>query len=159
MAIGDFRWYVSYWDRVTRGLETLDFGATPVTIKCALIKSLANGGFDPSITDAWPTWGASGTTNMLSYEVTPGGLYVTGGATCATPTSTTLSNTISLDWSDPAAWAQDAANPTNARWGIFYETVTTTCLGFYDLGADRDMTAGELLITMYNPVQDIVVTA
>jgi len=159
MAIGDFRWYVSYWHRSMDNLGIPDFGTTPHTIKCALIKSLANGGWDPAITDAHPSWGSGGTIDMSAYEVAAGGLYTTGGNVCASPTSTVLSNTISIDWANPAAWSQDAGNPKNARWAIFWDTTYEDCLGFYDLGSDRDLTAGELLITMYAPVQDIVITA
>jgi hypothetical protein len=155
MAIGDTRWFVDYWHYVLDN-GGCNFGATPNTIKCALIKSLANGGVTPTTTTTNPTWGGTG-TDMSAYEVAAGGEYVTGGTICASPATTVLSNTISLTWSNPAAWTQNAANPTNARWGIFWDTTTLRCLAWYDLGADRDLTAGELLITMYNPVLDIVV--
>ena len=152
MAAGNTYWFVEYFKRVF-DFQSPDFGATPNTIKCALIKSAANGGHDPAVTDAYPTWGAGGTTNLSSSEVTAGGSYTSGGVAVATPGSTVNGAVLEIDWANPAAWAQDASNPTNARWAIFYDDSSPNkdCICWYDLGADRDMTAGELTLTMGAP--------
>jgi hypothetical protein len=40
--------------------------------------------------------------------------------------------------------AQHANNPTNARWAIIYNSTDANkrCLGYVDLGSDRDLTTG-----------------
>jgi hypothetical protein len=152
MAAGDTFMFVAFVEKAL-DLQGTDFGATPNTIKCALIKSLANGGFDPSVSTPYPTWGASGTTNLSSSEVSAGGNYTAGGNACASPTSTVVGDVLELDWSNPATWAQDASNPTNARWAIFYDDTSGTkdCLGYMDLGADINMTSGQLQVSMGTP--------
>jgi hypothetical protein len=156
MAAGDTKWFAAYLERVFDFGEA-DWGATPNTIKCALIKSAANGGHDPSVTDAYPTWGAGGSTDLSAAEVTPGGSYSAGGVSVAAPGTTLNSNVIELDHGNPASWAQDASNPTNARWAIFYDDSTTNkdCMYFFDLGSDSDMTTGELSLTMGSPALTI----
>jgi len=153
MAVGDTYMFVAF---VEKALDTqdADFGATPSTVKCALIKSLANGGFDPAVATPWPTWGASGTTNLSSYEVTPGGNYVAGGATCAAANTTIDGDVVELDWDNPPTWDQDASNPSNARWAIFYDDTSGTknCIGYMDLGSDLNMTLGQLQLSMGSPV-------
>lgn len=126
-----------------------DFGATPNTIKCAL----TDGTTTPTTTTADPRWGTGGSTNFLSEEVTPGGNYSTGGATCATPSATLSGGELQLDFGDPATWSQHASNPTNARWGIIYDDTAAgkQCIGFVDLGSSFDMTTGDLTITWGAP--------
>ena len=48
-----------------------------------------------------------------------------------------------------AAWAQDAANDTDAYWGYIYNStqVGGPGLAFLDLGGPVDMSAGSLTIT------------
>lgn len=152
MAQGEVFAFDSFLENVFDG-GIHDFGATPNTIKCALIKSAANGGDDPAITDADPCWGAGGSTNYLSAEVTPGGNYSTGGAPCATPSATLAAGVLQLDFGDPATWSQNASNPTNARWGIVYDDTTTNknAIAYVDLGSDFDMTTGDLTITWGAP--------
>lgn len=159
MAAGDTYWFVEYLHRVF-DYGSADFGGTPNTLKMALIKSAANGGVDPTIALAYPTWGAGGSTNLSSSEVTPGGTYVAGGAELATPSSAVSGDDLQIDFSNPAAWAQDAANPTNARWGIIYDDSSTNkdCVAWYDLGADIDMTTGEFQIAMGTPALVIACT-
>lgn len=149
MAAGNTYWFVDYLKRVF-DFQSPDFGATPNTIKVALIKSLANGGFDPAVTTPWPTWGASGTTNMSSYEVAPGGIYTAGGVVVTLPDTTIVGATIEIDWENPAEWTQNGSNPNNARWAIFYDDTAASkdCICWFDLGADVDLSAGALSITM-----------
>jgi len=129
-------------------IEGATHNFTTATVKCALVKSAANGGIDPAVTTSDPCWGAGGTTNLSSSEVTPGGNYSTGGATCASPTVTLSGGAAVFDAGDPASWAKDASNPTNARWGIIYNDSATNknAIGYVDLGSDFDMTGGALTI-------------
>lgn len=124
------------------------------TIKCALVTST----YTPSMDDPIPCWGAGGTTNASTNEVvntgSPGG-YTAGGNTCANP-SVTISGSpalVQIDFDDPATWSQDASSPTNARWGIIYNDTASNkeCIAFVDLGADFDMTTGDLTITWGAP--------
>jgi hypothetical protein len=130
-----------------------DFGATPNAIKVALIKSAANGGDDPAVTDPDPRWGAGGGTNFASAEVTPGGNYAAGGKSCAAASATLVGGVLHVDFGDPSTWDQHASNPTNARWGIVYDDTATgkQCIGFVDLGSDFDMSGGPLTITWGTP--------
>ena len=134
-----------------------DFGASPNVIKIGLIKSAANGGDDPAIGDANPCWGAGGTTNFKTAECTPGGNYSADGATCATASATLNAGVLDVDFGDPATWSQNASNPTNARWGIVYDDTATNknCIGYVDLGADFDMTTGDLTITWGAPFMTV----
>ena len=84
MAAGDTKWFLGFVER-TWDADGGDFGATPNSVKCALIKSAANGGIDPSQTEADPCWGAGGTTTRL----TPGGLSFTTIRTLTNPRSAT----------------------------------------------------------------------
>lgn len=159
MAVGDTKFFAAWVEKVLDE-QSADFGGTPNTIKCALIKSAANGGADPSATDAYPTWGAGGTTNLSSSEVTAGGNYTSGGNACANAATTIVSNVIQVDWDNPATWSQDASNPTNARWAVYYDdsSANKDCVGFTDLGSDRDMTGGDLQIAMGSPAFTITVS-
>jgi len=152
MAQGDVTIFDAFLENVfDSGIH--DFGSTPNTIKVALIKSAANGGDDPAVTDAVPCWGAGGTTNFATAEVTPGGNYTTGGATCASASASLSGGVLQVDFGDPATWSQNASNPTNARWGIVYDDTATNknAIAFVDLGSDFDMTTGDLTITWGAP--------
>jgi hypothetical protein len=96
-----------------------------------------------------PGWAAGRTTNYLANEVTPGGNYSTGGADI-TNTYAEAAGVGKFDAADQAPYvAVDASNATNARWGILYNDtdVDKKAIGFLDLGADFDMTTGDLNIT------------
>jgi len=129
------------------------FGGTPNTIKCALIKSAANGGADPLVTDPDPCWGAGGSTNYQTAEVTPGGNYIAGGNVCANPAAILVAGVLEVDFDNPAAWLQDPANPTNSRWGIAYDNTAANknAVGFIDLFSDRNMTALDLNVQWGTP--------
>ena len=155
MAAGQTFWFADYLKRVMAGEALPDMGTTPNTIKCALIKSAANGGFDPEVTTDYPTWGATGDNDLSAAEVTAGGTYTAGGNVCASPSATraAASPLVAVDWANPTSWAQDGANPSNARWAIFYDDTTpdNMCIAWMDLGQDQDMTTGELQLNMADP--------
>ena len=83
------------------------------TFKAALVTSSVT----PAASTAAPCWGAGGTTNLATNEVTPGGNYSAGGVALTTVTWAESGGTVTFD-SDNVTWAQDASNPTNARWMI-----------------------------------------
>lgn len=102
----------------------------------------------PTATTADPRWGAGGTTNFSSNQVTPGGNYSTGGPTLTTNTWTLASVTATFD-ADNVSVLQNASNPTNARWGIGYNNTSAgkESIFFLDLGSVFDMSSGDLTVT------------
>jgi len=147
MAAGDSVRFNQF--KLDRGKGIHDLSSD--TIKFALIKGAANSGLDPTATTADPRWGAGGTTDLSSHEVTAGGNYSAGGVT-ATVSWTESSGSVQLDLSAAAPqlqWLQHASNPTNARWIIGYNDTAAgkQAICYIDLGAVKDMTAGDLEYT------------
>lgn len=150
MAQGDVVVFDKFLEYVLKGNaeNPFDFGATPDTIKCAIVDNT----IVPSATTADPTWGAGGTTNFSTNEQT-GGNFTAGGQTCASLTVTDNAGTIELDFGDPATWSQNASNPTTCYWGIVYSDSATNknCIAYVDLGGVFDATTGDLTITWGAP--------
>lgn len=140
MAIGDVVFFDQFLVDVQKKLHDLSSD----TLMVGLITAVAT----PAATDADPRWGAGGTTNYLTNEVTPGGNYATGGVAIATPTVTLTAGAAVFDGGDISI-TQNASNPTNARWGIIYNSTDTgkRAIGFVDLGAAIDLSAGNFSIT------------
>ena len=136
MAAGDVVFFDQFLVDVMEGLHDLEND----TIKVAYITSAVT----PLATTTDPRWGAGGTTNFSSNEVTPGGNYSTGGPSAANP-SVTLSGGAAVFDADDISITQNASNPTNARWGIIYNDTATgkNCIGFVDNGSAVDMSAGD----------------
>ncbi len=123
------------------------------TFKLSLIKNAAGGGVNPTETTADPRWGAGGTTNLLSSEVTPGGNYSTGGTTLGAADHWTLSTATAKFDGDDITFTQNASNPTNAAWGIVYNDTDAgkRAIGYLELTSDStsnvvDMTTGDLAV-------------
>ncbi|UCD24827.1 MAG: hypothetical protein JSW51_02610 [Gemmatimonadota bacterium] len=150
MAQGDVVVFDKFLEYVLKGNaeNPFDFGATPDTIKCAIV----NNATVPAATTADPCWGAGGTTNFATNEQT-GGNFTAGGQTCASLTVTDNAGTIELDFGDPATWSQNAGNPTTCYWGIVYSDTATNknCIAYVDLGGVFDATTGDLTITWGAP--------
>lgn len=157
MAAGDITWFRRALLDI--GLEVHQLETD--TLKLALIDSVTT----PSATTADPRWGAGGTTDFSARQVSPvGGTYTTGGATlqisaggAGTQTWTLVSDVPTLR-ADAVTWAQNASNPTNARWGIIYNDTAAgkQCLAFVDLGSVRDLTAGALTVDWSGANNDIL---
>lgn len=113
------------------------------TIKLALLTSAVT----PAAGDTTPALG--------DYtQVTAGGNYTAGGDTLDTLGNMVTQSAGTMTFDDTGAsvtWAQNASNPTNARWGLVYNDTDAGDLAicFVDLGAARDMTAGDLTITWH----------
>lgn len=110
------------------------------TIKMAIITNAQT----PNITDSDPRWGAGGTQNYSTAEVTPGGNYSAGGITLTSPTSTLSGAVTSLNATSPISLAANASNPTGAFWGIFYDSTDAGkhVFGFIDLGGSLSLVPG-----------------
>lgn len=105
----------------------------------------------PTKTTADPRWGAGGTTNFSTWECTPGGNYPAGGVNISSTITDnwTRSAAVSTFTADNVSIAQHASNPTNARWGIVYNSTDTgkRCALAVDLGSVRDLSGGLFTIT------------
>ena len=94
-------------------------------------------------------WGAGGTTNLKSNEVSVGGNYVADGTSASPADPWTRSGaTATFDLTD-ITWSQNASNPASATWAVVYNNSDAglRALNFLDLGGLFDMTTGDLVIT------------
>lgn len=110
------------------------------TIKMGVITNAVT----PSITDSDPRWGAGGTQNYSSAEVTPGGNYSAGGVTLAGTTSTLSGAVTSLNATSPVSVAANASNPAGAYWAVFYDSTDAGkhVFGYMDLGGPVSLVPG-----------------
>jgi hypothetical protein len=110
------------------------------TIKMGIITNVVI----PTVADADPRFGAAGTPNYATNEVTPGGNYAAGGITLVGTTSTLASATTSLNATSPISLAANVANPTGAYWGVFYDSTDAGkhVFGYIDLGGPISLVAG-----------------
>ncbi len=141
MALGDVIIFNQFWE--DKGDKLHDMSDD--TFQLGLITSAAT----PLATTADPRWGAGGSTNFLTNEVTPGGNYSTGGESLGAIDNWSRSGaTVTFDGNDISILS-DGSNPTNARWGIIYNNTDAgkRCVGFLDLGADVDLSAGNFTVT------------
>jgi hypothetical protein len=141
MAQGDVVFFDQFLVDSLEGLHDLEND----TIKVGLTDGSVT---TPSATTADPRWGAGGTTNLASEEVTPGGNYASGGAAAANPAVTLTGGLAQFD-ADDVSWAQNASNPTDATWAIIYNDTDAgkRAIGYVDIGGVFDMTTGNLSIT------------
>lgn len=142
MAQGD----LVFFDQFLVDVFNAEHDLSADTIKMGL----TDGSTVPTAATADPRWGAGGTTNFASEEVTPGGNYSAGGAAMANAAATLNSGTCKFDTDDPATWAQHASNPTDATYGIIYNDTNAgkRAIGFVDLGGAFDMTTGPLAVAV-----------
>jgi hypothetical protein len=140
MASGDVVFFDQWLVDVQEGVHNMETN----TINLGLIDSTQT----PAATATDPRWGAGGTVNYSTDEVTPGGNYSTGGAAIANP-SVTLTAGAGVFDGDDISILQNASNPTNARWGIIYNDTAAgkNCIGYVDLGAVVDLSAGDFSVT------------
>lgn len=146
-GVQPFRTFIEYLLE-NDAANPFDFGATPNTIKCALVDSTITLTKDT----ADPCWGTGGTTDLSANEVT-GTNYPAGGRACANPAVTIASNTAQLEIDNPATWTMNAGNPTNCRWAVIYDDTATNknCIAFLDLGSVLDGTKTDLTIAWGSP--------
>ena len=149
MASGDIKWISG--GLLAIGKKIHDLSAD--TLKVGLVTSVVT----PAIADTDGRWGAGGSVNYSTNEVTPGGNYSAGGPTLASATWTNVANVPTLRATDVAI-AQHASNPTNARWGIIYNSTDASkrALAFIDLGSARDLTAGAFTLDFGGAGTDIL---
>ena len=139
MASGDVHTYsVAIYNSWATGTNPIVWATN--TMKMGIVTNATV----PTVSTAGPCWGAGGTTNFATNEVTPGGAYSAGGITiagCTVTNSTTLTN---LNCTSPISLAANASNPTGAYWGQIYDSTTANknCLGYVDLGGPLSLVSG-----------------
>lgn len=135
MAAGDITAFYQF--KVDLGNKIHDLDGD--TWKFALITST----LAPTAADAAPHWGGTGTSDLSTNQVTPGGNYSTGGVTLTTMAFTNSSGTVSWK-ADKVSIAQHASNPTNARYGVIYNSTDTNkrAAVWIDLGSAINLTTG-----------------
>jgi len=138
MAAGDTHVSAKFVSNMSiTGLTTL--WATN-TIKMAIMTNAQT----PGINDSDPRWGAGGSQNYSTAEVTPGGNYSAGGISLAGTTSTLSGAVTSLNCTSPISLAANASNPTGAYWGVFYDSTEAAkrVFGFIELGTAVSLVPG-----------------
>lgn len=135
MAAGDIVFFHQFKVDLGNKLHDLDTDTWKVGLTTATVT--------PTAADAAPHWGGTGTTNYATNQVTPGGNYATGGPSLTSLAYTNSAGTVSWQ-AAKVAIAQHASNPTNARWGIIYNStdVNKRAAAYVDLGSARDLTQG-----------------
>jgi hypothetical protein len=148
MAQGTLALFDEFAESIGDGRIDLDTD----TFKVAFV-TLQVGG-TPSIakTDAIPTWGAGGSTNLSSSEVTPGGGYTVGGDALASVTWGQTAGVATFD-ADPNVWTSSAGSPATIKTAVIYSDTAANkdCIGFVDMTADGttaiSLLAGDVTIT------------
>jgi hypothetical protein len=149
MATGDIKWISGGLLAIGNKIHNLSSD----TFKVGLVTSVVT----PAIADTDGRWGAGGSVNYATNQVTPGGNYSTGGPALASVGWTNVSNVPTLR-ADDVAIAQHASNPTNARWGIIYNDTDASkrAIAFVDLGSDRNLTTGAFSIDFGGAGRDVL---
>ena len=142
MATGDFKFFAQGLHDIGNKLIDLDTD----TINFGIV----TGVLTPTVTLAAPCWGAGGTNNMSTNQITTATSY-TGPIALASKTWTKDATGAVWDAADPSVIAQDAGGATNAVWLIFYSDTAAAkqCIGYMDIGVTTpvSLVAGSLTIT------------
>lgn len=114
--------------------------------------ALTNGTTTLAATTADPRWGTGGTTDLSAEEASPTtGNYPAGGINVSTTITDnwTRSGGIGTFDVDDVSITQNANNPTNARYGVIYNStdIGKRCILFLDLGSTTDLSAGDFTVT------------
>ena len=149
MAQGTLALFDEFAESIGDGRIDLDTD----TFKVAFV-TLQVGG-TPSIakTDAVPCWGAGGTTNIATSEVTPGGGYTVGGDALASVTWVQTAGVAKFDAADNVWTSAASGDPATIKTAVIYSDTAANkdCVGFVDMTADGttaiSLLAGDITIT------------
>jgi len=142
MAAGDFKWFA-------QGLH--DIGNKLIDLDTDVLKfGLITNSVVPTVATAVPCWGAGGTTDFSTTQVTVATSYA-GPVTLNTVTWTKDATGAVLDAANPAVIAQDASGATNIAYLILYSdtSVNKKCIGYMELSTTGaiSLVSGPLTIT------------
>lgn len=134
MAQGTFTLFNEFAESIADGRIDLDTH----TFKAAIVTLQAGGTPTIAATDAVPTWGAGGTTNLSSSEVSAGGGYTAGGVTLTSVTWSQSGGVGTFDCADFGWTSSASGDPANCKCVVIYSDTATNkdCIGFMDLTAD-----------------------
>ena len=126
-------------------LNTSTFKVAFVTLQVGGTPSIAK-------TDAVPCWGAGGTTNLSTSEVSAGGGYTAGGDALASVTWGQTAGVATFNAADNVWTSSASGDPATIKTAVIYETAgTLPCIGFVDMTADGttaiSLLAGDITIT------------
>ena len=139
MASGDVKIFSSYVQLMALAANPAVWGGGD-TLKFGIVTNATV----PALTTPDPRWGAGGTTNFATSEVTPGGNYAAGGIALTAPTTTLSTTRTNLNATSPISLAANAANPTGAYWAIIYDSTAAGkhAIGYVDLAGPLSLVAG-----------------
>lgn len=134
MATGDVTLFEEFIGELGTKVHNLDAD----TIRIGIITSSST----PTASDATPRWG-----DYSANQVATGGTYADKGPDISA-TYSEAAGVGTLDATDVTI-SQDGSGFTNGRWGIIYNDTATNdeAIAFVDLGADRSIVSGDLVIT------------
>ena len=108
------------------------------SFKIALVTLQVGGAPTIAKTDAVPTWGAGGTTNLAASEVVPGGGYTAGGILLTGVTWLQTAGVASFVANDVSWTSAASGDPATIKTAVVYSDTATNkdCVGFIDMTAD-----------------------
>lgn len=150
MATGDIKWFA-------QGL--LDMGNKVVNLTSDTIKlGIVTNATAPSINTPVPCWGAGGTTNFSSNQVSTAGGY-TGPITLANQAWVLASN-VPTYRADDVVIPQNASGFTNGAYGIIYDDTSANknCIGFIEISSAGTATiaTGSLTLNFQGAGTDVL---
>jgi len=130
MAEGDVLTFEEFTLTLGNGTHDLDTDAYKVAL----------------LTNATVPTAADTTPTLADYtECTAGGNYTAGGQ-ALTVSWTEAAGVATFQITANSSWTKLAGSPTNAYYGLVYNTVAGDAVCFVDLGGPVDMTAVDLVI-------------
>lgn len=153
MATGDVKWFAEGLLALGNKVHNLSSD----TLKVGVVTTATV----PGIDTADPRWGAGGTTNFSSNQVSTGTAY-TGPITMASVTWTLVAGTPDVPTlkATDITIAQDGSGFTNGAYGIIYNDTDASkrCLGYIELSSAGSLSiqAGSVTINFQGSGTDVL---
>lgn len=134
MAQGTITLFNEFAESVADGRIDLDTD----TFKVALTTLQVGGTPTIAATDAVPCWGAGGTTNLSTSEVSAGGGYTANGETLTSVTYTQTSGVGTFDAANVTWTSAASGDPATIKSLVLYSDTATNkdAVGFMDMTTD-----------------------
>lgn len=134
MAQGTITLFDEFSESIADGRLDLDTH----TFKVALTTLQVGGTPTIAATNAVPTWGAGGTTNLAASEVAAGGGYTAGGITLTSVTWAQTAGVATFDAADVLWTSSASGDPATIKSLIVYSDTATNkdAIGFMDCTAN-----------------------
>ena len=149
MAQGTFILFDEFAESIGDGridMDTDTFNIAFVTLQVGGTPTIAK-------TDAVPTWGAGGTTNLSTSEVAAGGGYTAGGEALDTVTWSQTGGVGTFDSAAEVWTSAGAGDPSTIKTAVIYSITSTNndCIGYIDMTTDGttaiSLLAGDVTVT------------